>query len=470
MNQLQVFNYDSVTLYTASTEIRLLDLYPSQGLADSRLIGRLYSTAIKNPIPITESLETALRHFRKPDEIITLWIDQICINQGDNREKGQQVAMIGRIYSAAKQVLVWLGPVQDGSDGVMEAWQDIGQQAREFGLESYLTPQRYYLLSTLGRNKDPADEAAVSFRNLLSCTAEVFAPLLKDMALKKWFERPYFSRVWIIQEFCLCSDTVFVCGSKAIPVDFVKLAVLMLQTAIGNMPYGDYELLQPPEMPLERLAEVSAEPTARLFACRSRHHKHGDNELYGLLRRLFVELETNATEHRDRIFALLGLAVDAEKLGIEPDYEGSTERILTQTARTLIGKGGRVDILCYSQFPKLPELSSLPSWVPDWRSKLSRSFYTINERIDKHLFAASGQGSIVYVVQDPSNDPNILGLRGYAVDVIEAVAQGDGWMDMNWDYERFLNYVAQIDGLWQMSITKTEPIYGERTQTRKEEA
>jgi hypothetical protein len=501
MDQFQAFEYGCVELRTASTEIRLLDLYPSQGLVDSRLIGRLYTTSIESPSPyialsyvwglgdksqsihlsnsndngdavvhITESLETALRHFRKPDEVITLWIDQICINQADNKEKGQQVAMMGRVYSSAIQVLVWLGPAQDGSDKVMEAWQDIGQRAREFGLEGYMTPQSYYLISALARSKDPSDETAVSFQNLLASTVEAFAPLLKEMVLKKWFERPYFSRVWIIQEFCLCPDTIFVCGSKTIPVDFVRFAVLLLQTAIGNMPQGDYEQLQPPDMPLERLSEVSSEPTARLFGCRSRHQKHKDDGLHMLLRRLFVELETNATVHRDRIFALLGLAADAEKLGIKPEYEGSTELILTQTARTLIEKSGRVDLLCYSQFPKLEELSLLPSWVPDWRSNLSRSFYTINERIDKHLFAASGHDSVVEVVKDPNRNQDILGLRGYTVDMIEEVAEGDGWMDMSWDYERFLGYMAQIDDLWQKSMGKTSIIHGGVTQQRKEEA
>ncbi|KAM5382967.1 hypothetical protein ACJA88_003500 [Fusarium oxysporum] len=444
MSQFQAFDYGSVGLRTASTEIRLLDLYPSQGLVDSRLMGRLYSTSVESPSPytalsyvwglggktqsicvpsvdqdggasiaITKSLETALRHFRKPDAVITLWIDQICINQADNKEKGQQVAMMGSIYSSATQVLVWLGPAQDGSEELMEAWQVIGQKARDFGLESYMNPQSYYLISALGRSKDPSDETALRFQSLLASTVEAFAPLLKEMALKKWFERPYFLRVWIIQEFCLCPDTIFVCGSKTIPVDFVKLGVLLLQTAIGNMPQGDYEQLQPPEMPLERLSEVSSEPTARLFACRSRHQKHKDDELYMLLRRLFVELETNAT------------------------------------------------------FPKLDELSHLPSWVPDWRSNLSRSFYTINERIDKHLFAAAGQDSVFEVVQHPNDNPDILGLRGYTVDVIEEVAEGGGWMDMSWDYERYLGYMAQIDELWQRSMDKT---HSEGTQLRREEA
>ncbi|KAF4448034.1 HET-6OR heterokaryon incompatibility protein (het-6OR allele) [Fusarium austroafricanum] len=503
MGDSQMFNYGSVKLQTASTEIRLLDLYPSQASSDSRLIGRLHTT-IKDPssytalsyvwgdgqksksiwipnidhsreanIAVTESLHTALRQLRKPNKVITLWIDQICINQADNNEKGQQVGLMGSIYSAAEQVLVWLGPAENDSDGVMDAWQDIGQKALDIGLEGYLSPEKYHLIWPIMKNENPADEATISFQNLLAYTVDIFAPLLKKAALKDWFERPYFSRVWIVQEFCLCNDTVFACGSKSVVVDLVKLSVLMLQTAIGNMRQRGYQSLQPPDMPLERLAEVSDGPTARLFGCRSHHQKHADDELYMLLRRLFVDHATNAIEHRDRVFALLALAKDAEKLGIEPDYdssEGSTERILTQTARVLIERGGRVDILCYSQHPKASRLSRLPSWVPDWRSSLRPSFYTINERMDQHIFAASGQDSVVETVQDLKHDPNTIGLRGYTVDVIEKIAPGDGWLDLSWDHERYLGFFSEVDVLWQDSMNKSYPIHGEETQQRKEEA
>ncbi|KAF4991665.1 hypothetical protein FGRMN_7677 [Fusarium graminum] len=513
MSYPQSFDYSTVQLRTASSEIRLLDLYPSQSQdldhvsneSDSRLCCRLYTTIIENPssyialsyvwgdgqkcksiwvidtsdtyressIPITESLQTALRHLQRSDKIITLWIDQICINQADNDEKGEQVGMMGSIYSRATQVLVWLGPAHDGSDALMEAWQDIGQSARDFGIESYMTLERYHLISAIMKNVDPTNEATIQFQGLLTHAVDIFAPLIKSLALKMWLERPYFSRVWIIQEFCLCADTVFVCGTKSLPVELVRLAVIMIQTIIGNMPQFDYEAFRPPEMPLERLAEISSEPTAQLFACRSRHQKLADYELHTLLRRLFVGHDTRATVHRDRIFALLGLAADTKKLGIKPDHgpaDGTTERVLTETARALIEKGGRIDILSYSQFPKLVELIDLPSWVPDWRSNLRPSFYAINERSDEHLFAASGHNSTVEITEDWENNPDSLGLRGYTVDAIETVAEGEGWMDMSWDHERHLGFFNQVDTLWRKSMEKVDSTFSESTHSRREEA
>ncbi|WZH40837.1 HET domain-containing protein [Fusarium acuminatum] len=523
MMYIQEFDYDLVKLQTASTEIRLLELYPSQihNLKDKRneatdliwgdrIVCRLYTTNIEKPsnpfmalsyvwgdgdksraiqvvnspgdtsgqetetsIPITESLETALRHLRRRHETITLWIDQICINQADNSEKSKQVGIMGRIYSEAEQVLVWLGQAADGSDELMDAWQDIGQRARDLGLESFLTRERYHLLSPIITNQNPADEATMHFQALLARTADVFAPLIKHMALKSWYERPYFLRVWIVQEFSLCTDTLFVCGTKVIPVELTQLALLMLQFAIGNTFRSDYRMLKRPEMPPERLEEVFEEPISRLFSCRSLEQQHRGDELHMLLRKLFVGHDTRATVHRDRVFALLGLAVDADRLGIQPNYdssERSTERILTQTARALIERSGRVDTLCYSQFPKVPDLASLPSWVPDWRSNLQPSFYTINERADKHLFAAAGKDSVVKSIPSPEGNLNVLGLRGYMVDLIEKVAEGGSWTDLSWDHVRYLSFFSQVDELWQCSMEKTYPIHGELTYRHKEEA
>jgi hypothetical protein len=74
-------------------------------------------------LSITPSLDVALRHLRalSGGNATTLWIDQICINQSDVKEKTEQVKVMGRIYRSAEQVRVWLGPAADGSDDLMDA-------------------------------------------------------------------------------------------------------------------------------------------------------------------------------------------------------------------------------------------------------------------------------------------------------------------------------------------------------------
>ena len=63
---------------------------------------------------ITPNLFSAIRHVTvRRDEPLILWVDAVCINQGDNTEKAQQVALMRDIYERASRTIVWLGPDKD---------------------------------------------------------------------------------------------------------------------------------------------------------------------------------------------------------------------------------------------------------------------------------------------------------------------------------------------------------------------
>lgn len=55
----------------------------------------------------------ALYQLRSHHNTVTVWIDSICINQSDNKEKNSQVAFMGTIYKQAKSVAACLGPQSD---------------------------------------------------------------------------------------------------------------------------------------------------------------------------------------------------------------------------------------------------------------------------------------------------------------------------------------------------------------------
>jgi hypothetical protein len=58
---------------------------------------------------ITESLHHALQYLRFEDRERYLWIDQVCIDQKNTRERIQQVQLMWSIYSQASDVVAWLG-------------------------------------------------------------------------------------------------------------------------------------------------------------------------------------------------------------------------------------------------------------------------------------------------------------------------------------------------------------------------
>lgn len=69
---------------------------------------------------VTPNLHAALLHLRDPYLERFLWVDALCINQGDPSEKSHQVQSMARIYAKAGRIIVWLGEAADGSDRAIE--------------------------------------------------------------------------------------------------------------------------------------------------------------------------------------------------------------------------------------------------------------------------------------------------------------------------------------------------------------
>ncbi|KAK4168482.1 heterokaryon incompatibility protein 6, OR allele [Cladorrhinum sp. PSN259] len=530
---IQSFSYSSTFLDEHKTEFRLLELFPPSpaelegGDGDAfstELTCRIFVTTVNNPskpykalsyvwgddtkthrilvrkdasdrrssqmrgldtdaqkeeylsIPLTKSLFIALHNLRASHDFSTseggliLWIDQICINQDDLGEKAHQVGLMGKIYSSASEVLVWLGPAEHNSDAVMQAWRSVGQASRDLDVESYFTKERYPAFakamntSAVDPENDQDEFTREYHRKVVRKAAEMFPPLIRDMLV--WFKRPWFTRAWTVQEFCLCPETYFVCGKERLPAEFVHLGVFGLHSSIRAETIGLYTTGQ--GLSVDVLNEVLEPPTNRLFHCRTRRQKFekkvegatGDG-LLTLLRKLYVGRDvTQATEHRDRIYSLLGLAVDAEALNIKPEYSGMRDyevesRILTDAARAMITNktSGMIETLCFAQFPKMEGLGDhLPTWVPDWRTGLKSSFYEINVVTEEHIFAACGDQLDVESVLH--SEPNVLGLRGYLVGAIEAVTPGDGWTPTRYEADRWAKYMTELGGLVNRAIEK----------------
>jgi hypothetical protein len=78
-------------------------------------------------IKITRSCSYALHHLRLEQKSRLLWIDACCINQKSERERNQQVGMMGDIYSKAKSTLIWLGKADASDMGTMFYIRRIGR-------------------------------------------------------------------------------------------------------------------------------------------------------------------------------------------------------------------------------------------------------------------------------------------------------------------------------------------------------
>lgn len=61
---------------------------------------------------VTRSCAQALEEVHKCG-YTSVWIDQVCINQTDLGERGAQISLMSRIYAAAAEVVIWLGPFNE---------------------------------------------------------------------------------------------------------------------------------------------------------------------------------------------------------------------------------------------------------------------------------------------------------------------------------------------------------------------
>lgn len=66
---------------------------------------------------VTANLEIALRAFRKSTRDVLVWVDALCINQGDQDERAFQVGIMRDIYASASSVSIWLGLPGAGDNG-----------------------------------------------------------------------------------------------------------------------------------------------------------------------------------------------------------------------------------------------------------------------------------------------------------------------------------------------------------------
>lgn len=68
---------------------------------------------ILHELKVRENLYWALWHLRHENRTRVLWIDTLCINQEDEKEKNHQIRQMGRIFERAGVVVAWLGRQQE---------------------------------------------------------------------------------------------------------------------------------------------------------------------------------------------------------------------------------------------------------------------------------------------------------------------------------------------------------------------
>lgn len=160
----------------------------------------------------------------------------------------------------------------------------------------------------------------------------------RRIALEKLFSRPWVSRVWVIQEFALARKAMLVMGPESCVLDEALFSRIRGRARV-------YKLRVPGPLAWDPLVGRTDGTLALLDMARNCH----------------------ATEPRDKVYGIMGLASDSFRAALKVDYSLSMEEILLRTAEAIIIAEG-LDILAYASSSSDRKLldTGLPSWVPDW--------------------------------------------------------------------------------------------------------
>lgn len=231
-----------------------------------------------------------------------LWVDAICIDQSNVSERNHQVQLMKQIYSSAERVLVYIGEEQDNSDDGMDCTADVDGDA---GNEQYSSHAVHMLL-----------------------------------------HRPWFRRLWVIQEVARSRSAVVICGSRAVSWDcFARWPFRTLARGEGL----DYDL-----------------PGILNYPSGFTPTSGGDS----LLQLLYDNRNAFCTDPRDKVFGILGLMEDNSPYLRLIDYHLSVQEVYTQTAANLITDSQSLRLLSAAGYRYSSSVSKddlTPSWVPDWR-------------------------------------------------------------------------------------------------------
>jgi hypothetical protein len=299
-------------------------------------------------LKITHNLSSALRRLRLPNEPRTLWVDAICINQADLEERSQQVQIMRHIYSKAIRVVIWLG---EESEESKEAILDLAAMSKYGFFDTTRVDEGVAVLCSRDSDFNEVEDYLKKHTHV-------------SQSIRDLLNRPWFQRMWVVQELVVAKAVLMLCGSESLDWDRFSRALAVL---IHLRTHQDSKLEWGPA--LKRVVKMDSH----------RRMKISQRSINGLVHDYRDSL---ASDPRDKLYSLFGLAKD---IGTNVDYTVQTEELYIRMAVFIITQQNSLNLLHAVQ--GTTDLD-LPTWVPDWRmpwethptsKDLFRRFATIKE-------------------------------------------------------------------------------------------
>jgi hypothetical protein len=333
-------------IYGGLTVERLYATEPFDALSYScgpPILGRTITVNNTPGFRVTQNLWNALQRVRNTDSDRRIWIDAVCIDQIDEREKSSQIRHMHAVYSRAEEVCIY--------------WGECAEQTRcKSDVERVCRCLPDHL-------EGPYKSTRIGCRLLKGCTPDVsscfiheLAPaleeeLLRDVRCDTLSRQFWWKRLWTVQELILAKRPVIYCGP------YVILWGTVCQIW-SRSPFYTMDIYSPARPHRSELYTDISD----LNKLRGRPEP-SEPSLHALL---WATIDKAFTEPKDRMIALLG-ALPPGSMSL--DYSMDVRVIYTLAATHCIATQGTFDIL-FSQWERGYQLDSeadrLHSCVPNF--------------------------------------------------------------------------------------------------------
>ncbi|KAL8685428.1 MAG: hypothetical protein Q9218_007766 [Villophora microphyllina] len=405
---------------SARVEAKLMTIDIHSQLNDSRYEALSYSwgghlmlrrviTLNKRSYLVADTVFNALKELRLAEKERLLWIDAICINQGNREEKGRQVALMDSIYRNAQKVIVWLGKGSEQIDSAFRIVQKV---------------------------KTPPPKEFNSIRDSLV-----------SITCARWW-----SRVWIVQEVALAPRVVVRSGSNEMSWETLTACFRRLSSSRDPKDLLDEKIL----------AFINA--IAKI--------KHSDHHQARSLVDLAIRFRDRvAGNPRDKLLGYLGLTNQpADSLIVDNPYGKTTAEFYAHFAASCIKSTGSLAMITIAEGLSTDKNTWVVDWTmmtsqewrdhdpladgnkssrepptPFWNGKLLPS---VSEKSGRK-YSASQNLRAVYK-QGPSWD--LLHLTGWIADGVESC--GDRFEDAKDTAKIIRNWEKLAGGPWK---NETDP-------------
>jgi hypothetical protein len=288
-------------------------------------------------VDIRENLYRALVQLRSRTATRLLWIDALSIDQCNQEEVGDQVAKMGAIYAGANSVIVWLGEASANSSLAFSLLDSIMENLHNNEIVGQILKSR-------------SNDSALD-------------------SLSEILRRDYWSRVWVIQEVHFAKQITVHCGPHSIPwTKIVEVQKALVERFLHTL----NEVSQDPTQAMDHLQylrhAIQFRGPQSLVLDRSNLCR--DIQQIDLFECLMMHRLKEATDPRDKIYALVGLTRAANDPSFVINYKLSTRQVYIDTVDHLLRKTEQLDIILIQTKGYGCHFSEmdLPTRVPDFGS------------------------------------------------------------------------------------------------------